>query len=145
MYPLIGYNIFIDYEDVKYEVEYINDHVLKFKGPTTNEIVEYVTVLVDKNIYLLYWYEPMSKNLVSQVQNLKTMTVYSNVVNLVTTNFYHYKGKITPFKNQKDRNEKIVESTTPTQTNQSSSTIKDIKANVNDLKEIKNTVKELLK
>lgn len=98
MYPLVGKNIYIDYEVAKFNLSFINTNILKFEGnwgdSQVTDIVEYTTVLVAKNIYMVYWYERNTQHLVTQVQNLSNLRVYTNIVSLKTAEFFHLKGKI---------------------------------------------------
>ena len=102
MYPYINKKLYFAYEDSKFVLWFVNGSILKIEGSLgdteVSEIVEYVAILVEKNVYQVYWFEPKSKHLVVQVQNFNNMRVYSNVVNMVTTEFFHMKGKMTPMK-----------------------------------------------
>lgn len=104
MYPLIGKKVFIDYDHSKYNVTYLDATVMKIDGAMGENpvrgVVEYKSVLIDKNVYMLFWFEEFSKMLVTQVQNINTLKVYTNIVNLVTSEFFHLRGKMTVMKNE---------------------------------------------
>ncbi|QIH04963.1 hypothetical protein [Dasineura jujubifolia toursvirus 2a] len=104
MYPLIGKNVYVDYGFSKFLLKFVDETVLKIEGmlgdKEVKEIVEYSTVLVDNGIYMVYWFEPVAKTLVTQTQNLNNMRVYSNILILPTTEFFHYKGKLTIMKEE---------------------------------------------
>lgn len=117
MYPLIGKKVFIDYDHSKYNVNYLDATVMKIDGSfgdtPVRGVVEYKSVLVDKNIYMVFWFEEFSKMSVTQVQNFNTLKVYTNIVNVVTSEFYHLRGKMTIMKNN---NESQTPPTTTTTT-----------------------------
>lgn len=99
MYPLIGKKVVIDYENAKFTLNFASSSVMMFEGNMgdvpAKDVVEYKSILVEKGVYMLYWFEPISKMLVTQVQNLNNFRVYTNIVSLVTTEFFSLKGKMT--------------------------------------------------
>lgn len=99
MYPYTGKSVFIDYNSAKFTVKYVNDHVLKFEGQwgedkIVPQLVEYKIVTIATNVYMIYWFEQLTNTFVTQIQNLETNRVYSNILNLNTSTFTHLKGKL---------------------------------------------------
>lgn len=109
MHPLIGKKAFIKYDLAGFNVDFLNESALQIDGMFGNEkrteLVEYTSVMIDKNIYLVHWFEPISKVFVSQVQNFNNFKVYSNLLNLGTSEFFHMKGKITILQEPEDEPE----------------------------------------
>ena len=119
MYPLIGKKVFIDYDHSKYNVTYLDATVMKIDGSMGDNpvrgVVEYKSLIVDKNVYMLFWFEEFSKMLVTQVQNINTLKVYTNIVNVVTSEFFHLRGKMTIMKNNESSPSTTPATTDPLQ------------------------------
>lgn len=99
MYPFINKRLYVNFGDYKLIYSFPASTIIRVEGTdektgqTIVEICDFYNILVETNVYLLYWFEPVSKTMVSEVHNLNSMRAYSNRVSL-TGSFLHSKGKI---------------------------------------------------
>ncbi|ABF70550.1 hypothetical protein [Trichoplusia ni ascovirus 2c] len=76
-----------------------NNKVLKFvgvfKGARAEEMVKYNVRQVSSGVYMIWWYECRTSNIVHHVENFNTNTVYSTIFDRVNSIMYATKGNIT--------------------------------------------------
>lgn len=100
MYPFLKKTISVNYpnDGSEFRMNFVDDLNLEIIGNLGTEYideeVDYTCKPIGDEVYILSWFEPVSKYYVVQVQNLKTYSVFNNLVNLNTKMSYQIEGVI---------------------------------------------------
>lgn len=84
MYPLTGKEVVFDYKKFKFQIKFKRNNILVFTGISPSNLgqtdtVKFYIKQVEPEIYMLTWKESRYKDIVTQVQNFKNMSVISSI------------------------------------------------------------------
>ncbi|QIO04890.1 MBL fold metallo-hydrolase [Acinetobacter shaoyimingii] len=102
-YPVIGQTVTIDFDSVKFDLDFKDNKNMSFVGAggsvglETNDKVVYTPVEIAKNVFMVYWHEDKSGDNVVHVQDYNRDLVYTNIASK-DSSFTHLQGKITGVK-----------------------------------------------
>ena len=96
MYIGIGKKVIVDYGADAFLLD-IKINTIKFQGIKGQwkglvEQVNYTSIEICPNVYMIYWREKQNGSKVTQIQNWNTMDIYSNIA--LNDDFFNLKGKI---------------------------------------------------
>ncbi|ROI04403.1 MBL fold metallo-hydrolase [Chryseobacterium sp. G0240] len=96
-YPAIGRKVEADFGTVKFLLDFKDNRVMTFHGLTggskgNTETVDYTTVEVAKNVFMVYWHESAGIN-ITHVEDYNKNVVYTNIAGKDGT-FTHLKGTL---------------------------------------------------
>ncbi|WP_353149573.1 MBL fold metallo-hydrolase [Chryseobacterium sp.] len=96
-YPAIGRKVEADFGTVKFLLDFKDNRVMTFHGLTdglkgNTETVDYTTVEVAKNVFMVYWHESAGFN-ITHVEDYNKNVVYTNIAGKDGT-FTHLKGTL---------------------------------------------------
>ncbi|SPL71950.1 MBL fold metallo-hydrolase [Acinetobacter stercoris] len=101
-YPVIGQKIRVDFDQLKFDLDFKDNKELTFTGaggsvgPEVQETVQYTPVEVAKNVFMVYWHEKDDSNVV-HVQDYNRNIVYTNISSKDAA-FVNLKGTISGVK-----------------------------------------------